>query len=61
MGLTVLPAAVQVSSADWKRATWVAGEFAAMNAAEKEFGGEEPQFDDVTMLCVEFKGAGRPA
>ena len=34
---------------------------AAMNAAVREFVGEEPQFDDVTMLCVEFKGAGRPA
>ena len=34
---------------------------AAMNRAVKEFGGDEPQFDDVTMLCVEYKGAGGPA
>ena len=34
---------------------------AAMNAAVKEFVGEVPQFDDVTMLCVEYKGAKRTA
>jgi hypothetical protein len=33
----------------------------AMNAAVKEVVGEVPQFDDVTMLCVEYKGAKRPA
>ena len=29
---------------------------AGMNRAVKEFVGDEPQFDDVTMLCVEYKG-----
>ena len=29
---------------------------AAMNGAVKTFIGEEPQFDDLTMLCVEYKG-----
>ena len=33
---------------------------AAMNRAVKEFGGDEPQFDDVTMLCVEYKGVREP-
>lgn len=33
---------------------------AAMNRAVKEFGGDEPQFDDVTMLCVEYKGFREP-
>ena len=33
---------------------------AAMNAAVREFVGEEPQFDDVTMLCVEYKGVREP-
>ena len=29
---------------------------AAMNHAVKKFAGGEPQFDDLTMLCVEYKG-----
>ena len=29
---------------------------AGMNRAVKEFVGDEPQFDDVTMMCVEYKG-----
>lgn len=29
---------------------------AAMNGAVKTFIGEVPQFDDLTMLCVEYKG-----
>ena len=28
----------------------------AMNGAVKTFIGNEPQFDDLTMLCVEYKG-----
>ena len=28
----------------------------AMNGAVKTFIGDEPQFDDLTMLCVEYKG-----
>ena len=31
---------------------------AAMNHAVKKFADGEPQFDDLTMLCVEYKGAG---
>ena len=27
-----------------------------MNLAVKDFVGGEPQFDDTTMLCVEYKG-----
>ena len=33
---------------------------AALNRAVKEFGGDEPQFDDVTMLYVEYKGVSEP-
>ena len=33
----------------------------AMNHAAKEYVGGEPQFDDMTMLCLEYRGARGPA
>ena len=29
---------------------------AAVNAAVDEFVGDAPQFDDLTMLCIEYQG-----
>ena len=34
---------------------------AAMNLTVDAFVGEEPQFDDLTMLCLEYKGSGGSA